>query len=263
MLWVALSSFLVGSVTPVSSTPTDAKKPGLADQSIPARYRGKNVLNKPRGFNEKVIALTFDDGPHGKNTPKVLSEFDRVNGKTTFFVIGSLARSNKQLLHEMAQRGHVIGSHSWSHKAAPTAKEAGPEVWKTARAIYTATGQWPSVYRPPYGITTNRTSKVARQDGYGVIIWNKSGADTGSGATVKSITSMVVGTARPGDIVLLHDGAGKTDTTIKALPGILDKLKKQGYRFITVPDMLRRWDAHLAKQAKTKKQPAPPKPASK
>lgn len=243
----------------VGSGPTvpDAKKPGLADQSIPKRYRGKNVVNKPSKFTDKVIALTFDDGPHSKNTPKVLSEFDRVNGKTTFFVLGSLANRQKELVNEMAQRGHVIGSHSWSHKAAPTQKEAGPEIWKTARAIYDSTGQWPSIYRPPYGILDNRTSKVARQDGYGVIHWNKTGADTAKGATAKTIADRVINGAKPGDIVLLHDGAGKHDTTIAALPSILDALKKQGYTFVTVPDMLRRWDAHLTKQDKEKQKHKP------
>lgn len=263
MYWIALGSLLLGSRLTGSTPKYDAKKPGLADQSIPARYRGKNVINKPKGFSEKVIAITFDDGPHGKNTPQVLAEFQRVNGHTTFFVIGSLIKSRKALLNDMAQRGHVIGSHSWSHKAAPTAKEAGPEIWKTARAIHEATGQWPSVYRPPYGITTNRTSKVARQDGYGVVIWNKTGADTSSKATAKSIAGLVVSGAAPGDIVLLHDGAGKTDTTIKALPTILDKLKAKGYSFITVPDMLRRWDEFLIKQEAKKRQPKPTKPTSK
>lgn len=257
MLWIAASlSIMLGS----GGTTPDAKKPGLSDQSIPKRYRGKNVLNKPPKFTEKVIALTFDDGPHSKNTPKVLSEFDRVNGKTTFFVLGGLTNRQKELVNEMAQRGHVIGSHSWSHKAAPTQKEAGPEIWKTARAIYDSTGQWPSIYRPPYGILDNRTSKVARQDGYAVVNWNKTGADTAKGATAQSIAERVIGGAKPGDIVLLHDGAGKYDTTIKALPTILNALKKQGYRFVTVPDMLRRWDAHLTKleAQKQKQKPVPP-----
>lgn len=263
MSWIALSSMLAAGVFSGAAGTPDARKPGLADQSIPERYRGKNVINKPKGFNEKVIALTFDDGPHPQNTPQVLNQFDRVDGKTTFFVVGTMAKANRRLLNDMAMRGHVIGSHSWSHKAAPTDKEAGPEIWKTARAIYDATGQWPSVYRPPYGIIDNRTSKVARQDRYGVILWNKSGADASSKATAKSIAQQVIGTAKPGDIVLLHDGPGKANTTIKALPTILDGLKKQGYSFITVPDMLRRWDAHVVRQAKTKKQPPSPKPTSK
>ncbi len=238
---LALTFALAFPFAPTGTGMGDAKLPGLADQTVPERYRGRNVINKPKGFSEKVVALTFDDGPDPSNTPKVLTLFAKYNGHTTFFVIGSYAKRQQALLRVAAKRGHVIGSHTWSHSAKPTAKKAGPEIWMTAKTIHDATGVWPSVFRPPYGITGNLTSKVARQDRYGVIVWNRSSADTAHNVTSDDIFQNVIGT-QPGDIVLMHDGPGKSKT-IKALPSILQVLDRKGYKFITVPDMLRRWDA--------------------
>lgn len=218
-----------------------------ADQTIPARYRGKKVLNVPKGFKEKVIALTFDDGPEPKVTPKILDSLDKYGAKATFFVLGNYSSRHKNILLDTALRGHVIGSHTWSHPAKPTKKKAGPEVWKTAKTIYMATGQWPSVFRPPYGLDKAYTAQLARREGYSSILWNKSGADTAKGANADSVYINATGNARPGDIILFHDGPGKSFTAA-AVPRILKTLSKNGYEFITVPDMLRRWDAFLAEK---------------
>lgn len=224
-----------------------------ADQSVPERFVGRNALNKPRGFKEKVVALTFDDGPDPRNTPKVEKYLAKYDAKATFFMIGEYASRHQNLVREVAEHGHVVGSHSWSHPAAPKKNVAGPEVWKTARTIYSATGVWPSIFRPPYGIQSSWTAKIARIEGYGVILWNRSGVDTVKGATANEIAYRVL-KAGPGDIVLMHDGPGKQET-VKAVPRILKALQKRGYRFVTVPDMLRRWDAFLAEKERKSKVP--------
>lgn len=223
-----------------------------ADQSVPVRYRGKKVLNVPKGFSEKVIALTFDDGPEPKVTPKVLKALAEYDAKATFFVLGSYAKRHPAIVRETALSGHVVGSHTWSHPAKPTKKNAGPEIWKTANAIHTATGIWPSTFRPPYGLDKAYTAQLARREGYSSIIWNKSGADTAKGATEDTIYFNATKGARPGDIVLFHDGPGKAHTAA-AVPRILKTLRKNGYEFVTVPDMLRRWDAFLAEKERRQK----------
>lgn len=220
-----------------------------ADQSIPARYRGKKVLNVPKGFKEKVIALTFDDGPEPKVTPKVLAALEKYDAKATFFVLGNYASRHKEIVRLTAEQGHVVGSHTWSHPAKPTQRRAGPEIWKTARTIYAATGQWPSVFRPPYGLDKAYTAQLARREGYSSIIWNKSGADTARHANADTVYINATKWARPGDVVLFHDGPGKAFTAA-ALPRVLKTLQKNGYQFITVPDMLRRWDAFLIEKEK-------------
>ena len=237
------------ALPPAASLPsTDVKPRGYANQSVPERYRGRTILNKPRGFKEKVVALTFDDGPDTKNTAKICGYLSRYNGKATFFVLGSYTVRNPKLVRYAAERGHVIGSHSWSHPSSPPKKAAGPEVWKTAHAIHKATGVWPSLFRPPYGIMNGRMAKVARTEGYGVVIWNRSGADAVGEPTASEIAARVL-KARPGDVVLLHDGPKKA-ATVKAVPTILKGLNAKGYKFITVPEMLRKWDAYLKSKGK-------------
>lgn len=226
-----------------------------ADQTVPARYRGQKILNVPHGFNEKVIALTFDDGPEPKVTPKILATLRKYDAKATFFVLGNYASRHKDLILQTALEGHVVGSHTWSHPSKPTKKKAGPEIWKTASTIHAATGQWPSVFRPPYGLDKAYTAQLARREGYPSIIWNKSGADTAKRANADTVYFNATKRARPGDIILFHDGPGKSFTAA-AMPRVLKTLKKNGFEFITVPDMLRRWDAFLANKERAQQMAA-------
>ncbi len=245
--------------------PTDTKTPRpVADQTVPARYRGKLVLNKPRGITEKVIALTFDDGPDPVNTPRLLNILDKYNAKATFFVIGSYATHHLGVVTETHRRGHVVANHTWSHKARPAQSAAKGEIDRTAALIKKATGRTPTLFRPPYGIRNNATTKVAMAQGYPIVLWNRISADTARNATVNNITYNVLSLASPGDIVLFHDGPGKKKT-IDAVPRILADLQKKGYRFVTIPEMLAIWDAHESKgKAPTdKKQTAAPRPAAK
>lgn len=236
------AAFLAGHLAKPRTLPAT-----YADQSVPARFQGKKVLNVPKGFKEKIIALTFDDGPDPKNTLKILDALDRYEAKATFFVIGSYAKRHEELVRLTAERGHVVGSHTWSHPAKPTKKTAGPEIWKTAKAIYESTGVWPSVFRPPYGLDKALTAQVARREGYSSVIWNKSGADCAKNANSDTVYINSTAYARPGDIVLMHDGPGKAYTAA-AVPRILKTLSKNGYKFVTVPEMLRRWDTFIAEK---------------
>lgn len=221
-------------------------RPNYADQSVPVRFKGNLVLNKPHGFTEKVVALTFDDGPWPKVTPKVLKALKEGDAKATFFVIGRQAEQHPELVKEAVDEGHVVGSHTWSHKARPTREAAGPEIHKTARAIFMATGQWPSMFRPPYGLQDSWTTKLSRSAGYGTILWNRLGPDSVKKPDAAKIAKQVLETVKPGDVVLFHDGPGK-DATAAALPTILKKLKAEGYRFVTVSELTHKWDIQFAK----------------
>lgn len=242
------AALLVAAPANPSLSAGDIRPLGYANQTVPERYRGRTILNKPKGFKEKVVALTFDDGPNVKNTAKICGYLARYGGKGTFFVLGSYAARNKRLVRYVAERGHVVGSHSWSHPSNPSKDHAGPELWRTARVIFRSTGVWPSVFRPPYGIIDGRLAKIARTEGYGVVIWNKSGGDAVGEPTASEIATRVL-RVRPGDVVLLHDGPGKSETA-KAVPTILKGLSAKGYKFITVPEMLRKWDAYLKSKGK-------------
>jgi peptidoglycan-N-acetylglucosamine deacetylase len=228
-----------------------------ADQTVPKRYHGRTILNKPKGFNEKVVALTFDDGPEPLVTPLILKTLAKEGAKATFFVIGSYAKRHPDLVLKAVEEGHVVGSHTWTHKAKRTKKQSGPEIWWTAKSIHNATGIWPAVFRPPYGIDKAWPAKIARSEGYPSVLWNKSSADTARNATAGSVYWNAATNIRPGDIILFHDGPGKAHTA-KAIPKIIATYKKHGYEFITIPEMLRRWDSFAsaqwaAKEAKRKK----------
>ncbi|MEQ1822764.1 MAG: polysaccharide deacetylase family protein [Fimbriimonadaceae bacterium] len=228
-----------------------------ADQSIPKRYHGRSILNKPAGFNEKVVALTFDDGPEPTVTPQILKTLEKEGVKATFFVIGSYAKRHPQLVLQTAQAGHVVGSHTWTHKANRSRQQAGPEVWWTAKTIYRATGAWPAVFRPPYGLDKGWTARIARAEGYPSVLWNKSSADTARNATAGTVYWNSATNIRPGDVILFHDAIGKAHTAA-AIPKVIATYKKHGYEFVTVPEMLRRWDAFATakwaeKYAKQKK----------
>lgn len=226
-----------------------------ADQSIPARYRGATVLNKPKGFNEKLVALTFDDGPDKNTTPAVLEILKSNNIKATFFVLGNSVRLHPDITYRTALEGHVIGSHSWNHPAHTTKEGAKVQIWQTAKAIYNATGQWPSLYRPPYGIQKSEHNILAKSEGYASVLWNVVGADAVGKPTVASIIRDVLDNIKPGSIVLFHDSHGKKDT-ITALPTIISGLNKLGYKYVTVPEMLRHWDAFIVATEKAKAEKA-------
>lgn len=227
-----------------------------ADQTVPARYLGKLILNKPVGFSEKVIALTFDDGPDPKNTTQVVNAFAKNGGgKATFFVIGQYAAKHPDIVKWTADQGHVIGNHTWAHPANCSPARAKVEIDRTDWAIYNATGRRPTTFRPPYGIRTSATSRLAMQRGVPSVLWNRLGPDSVQHPSESVIVNTVLSQASPGDIVLFHDGPGK-HATANAIDRILPALVQRGFTFVTVPDMLRRWDAFLTDQAAKKAEKA-------
>lgn len=218
----------------------NADEPRPSDWSIPASYRGKIVHRRVRYFPEKLLALTFDDGPDTEITPKILKTLGEHNAHATFFVLGQWAQRHPDLLKEMGEAGHAIGSHSFSHPARPSAEKAAWELEKTDAIIQEATGRKPALFRPPYGITNNSLTSLALQQHYAVILWTVSSADT-TRIGVDGIIQNVVHTPDPGDIVLMHDGHGHYKTA-QALPQILKELGAAGFKFVTVPELLRAWE---------------------
>lgn len=217
-----------------------------AAAKIPAAYVGKTVLNKPR-VQEKVVALTFDDGPSPLTTPSVLNALKKYKAKATFFVVGQMASHNKKLLRQMVKEGHVIGNHSFSHAYRPDQTKAAYELSLTNQIIYDAIGKYPALFRPPGGIMDSWTARIAKSKGMSSVIWTGSSGDT---ATKSSdvVYRNVVGSAHPGAIILMHDVKYHT---VAAVPAILKTLKKNGYRFVTVPEMLNIWER--AKEAESRK----------
>ena len=241
------------TAAPSAAVPARAAKPalaalpadlGLGDWTVPDRYRGKLVTARVRYFPRKLLALTFDDGPDPTLTPQVLKTLATYRAHATFFVLGGNAQSHLGLLRQMAAAGHAVGSHSYQHLYKATPAQAESNLDKTAEVIERGTGRRPTLFRPPGGFTDGALARLAREQGYAVILWTISSADT-TKIGPEVIARNVIHTPNPGDIVLMHDGAGH-GRTIQALPQILRELGAAGFQFVTVPELLRAWTEWLA-----------------
>lgn len=210
----------------------------LSDQES-AKSQQKSDVNAP---TEKVlpIALTFDDGPWPETTSQVLDVLKKNNVKATFFVVGKQVQKHPQLLRQIVTEGHAIGNHTWSHQYHQYyTAAAAQELDDLAALIYKTTGVKTSLFRPPAGILNNGLVTVAHQKKYAVIMWSVDSKDWRyRGNTPQSLVENVLKDAKPGGIVLLHDGGGDRSTTVKALPILITQLKKHGYTLVTVPELL-------------------------
>lgn len=189
--------------------------------------------------DEKVIALTFDDGPHSTYTPQILDLLEQYNAKATFFVIGERAEKYQDLIYQMGQDGHEIANHTYTHPLKITPAKLEEELKKTNEIIHDITGTYPIFYRPVGGSYNDRIINTAIDNGYKVIMWSWH-QDTEDWKTpgVKKIVSKVLSGAKPGDIVLFHDAGGDRTQTVQALEEILPELQKQGYRFVTISELI-------------------------
>ncbi len=213
------------------------------DWAIPARYKRTTVLNRAKAFSAKTIALTFDDGPDPKVTPFILDILKKNNVKATFFVLGKAAKRHPMLLRRIAADGHAIGNHSWSHGKGKTKDQAIWELIRTNQAVIFATGNCPTLFRPPYGIRDGEYSAQAKAMGMASVLWTSIDGDTATKSPEKMLA--YVGTPKNGEIILCHDGPGKI-ATIQMVSMLISKLKKKSYEFATVPELLSTWDKHLA-----------------
>lgn len=185
--------------------------------------------------SRRLVSLTFDGGPTRQYTPKVLSILDRFNVKATFFVRGSFAANHTRLLKRIYRKGHEIANHSYTHPMFPS----GRELSRTNRVIRRLTGFRPCLFRAPYGAVDRALIERARNQGMLTIGWDVDSWDGFiEGLSAGTIFDRVTGMARPGSIVLMHDGIGSHAGTVKALPRILRRLKARHLRQVTVSRLL-------------------------
>lgn len=189
----------------------------------------------------KCVALTFDDGP-GPDTPRLLDELDRAHARATFFVVGANASAHPGLVRRMADAGHEVGGHTRSHRdltrLAPIQVHA--EVQQTQDVVRRLTGRAPVLLRPPYGASNGVVTDVARSLGLVQALWNVDTLDWRD-RDASIIADRAVDRARPGGVILMHDTYG---TSVDAVPGIVARLKGEGYTLVTVSDLLAARHAH-------------------
>lgn len=193
------------------------------------------------------VAMTFDDGPSGKLTPKLLDILAAHHMKVTFFVLGECVQENPDVLRRAAREGHEIASHSWSHPnfAKLSDESVRWQLQRTDDIIRTTIGTRPTLFRPPYGsITARQKRSIHDQFGYDIILWDVDPLDwKRPGPSI--VRSRILKETHPGSIILSHD---IHDQTIEAMPSTFDQLQAKGFQFVTVSELL------------AKATPVPPKP---
>ncbi len=218
---------------------------------LPKSSQGTIVYQGKLKSNEKVIALTFDDGPGPKNTAQVLEILKKNNIKATFFMVGQMVKYFPQIAKQVAADGHVIGNHTWHHwYFQMDGATAASEIDRTADIIYKTTGEKTTLFRPPGGFLNNGLAQYAKNKKYAVMMWSEESGDAERRSPqVPMLVKNVLKYAKPGAIVLLHDGGGNRSKSVKALPEMIAGLKAQGYRFVTIPQLLE-MQAHEQSAAK-------------
>ncbi len=189
--------------------------------------------------SQMKIALTFDDGPHPRYTPKILDILKKYDVKATFFVIGENAHYYSDALCRAAKEGHEIANHTYSHVtfSRDNLYKLQDEIFACENEIYGLIGSKTKLFRPPEGLISNQISSMANALDYDVILWD---IDTKDWAHTppERIADNVVQNIKSGDVILMHDFIGERSPTPEALELFIPILLKKGYKFVTVSELI-------------------------
>ncbi len=185
----------------------------------------------------KGVALTFDDGPHPQGTPIVLEILREAEARATFFLVGEQVERRPALAAEIVAAGHRVELHCYRHRNALrlTGRQFLDDAERGCAAIEEASGQSIADHRPPYGIYSAAALRACQRREWRPVLWSKWGRDWRGRAMARSIAELATGSARDGDIVLLHDAdyysaPGSWARTVAALPIILEELDSCGLK---------------------------------
>nr|WP_138493172.1 polysaccharide deacetylase family protein [Paenibacillus pinistramenti] len=203
--------------------------------------RGEIVWEVPT--TDKVVALTFDDGPDPEKTPAILNLLKQYDAKATFFVVGNRVEQYPDILLEEFREGHEIGNHTYKHtyfNMIKNARTMPEEISRTEDSIFALTGQRTTLFRPPGGYYNSQLIDYTKSHGYLAVLWSWH-QDTRDWARpgVGRITDKVLRNLHSGDIILMHDHVEHSLQTVEALRIILPELKKRGYECVTVTELLK------------------------
>jgi len=194
----------------------------------------RSLSMSPGGLKE--IALTFDDGPVPSTTPKILQVLDKEGVKATFFVVGKMVEKYPSLLKEIWEKGHDVGNHTYSHPDLTklSKQDIQKELDKTRILIKKTTGKDMYLFRPPGGRYDNKVIVTTTLTGYKMILWTDYPEDYGC-LSSRLIYEKAISKAEEEGIILLHNGL---DATLEVLPRIISQLRKEGYSFVTISELM-------------------------
>lgn len=205
---------------------------------------GAKISYSQVNITEKVVAMTFDDGPHPSLTPKLLDILKARNIKCTFFVIGKQAQMYPNIIRRMISEGHEVANHTWTHPSLTSRSDdqIRSELKQSEDAMLAAANYRPHLIRPPYGAINTRIKELMFAEfGYSTIMWSVDPQDWRRPG-VSVVTSRLVNGAHPGAIMLAHD---IHPPTIEAMPAMFDQLLAKGYQFVTVSQLLNMEKANM------------------
>ena len=185
------------------------------------------------------IALTFDDGPHPRQTREILDVLAEYNVRATFFMVGENVANYSDAARAVAKAGHEIGNHTFTHcpMSAARVSELETELEMCEEIIEKVCGCEPSLFRPPQGCVTSFVESCAAEGEYKLILWSLDTRDW-EGRDADAIAQTVLREVRPGAIILMHDYIGKNAHTAEALRIILPRLLEDGYELVSVSELL-------------------------
>jgi len=196
--------------------------------------------------SQKLVALTFDDGPSPVWTPQLLDKLKEKHAKATFFMIGKHAEEYPDIARRVAAEGHEIGNHTYDHHGIffYTKEELNKEVLAAEEVIRSITGVSTVYFRPPKAWITDDEKKWLNEEGYRTVLWTLNSKDWVQ-FDDKYILKYLLKRVKPGDILLFHDSGGVFDInngdrheTVKTIPRLIDELRKRGYQFVTVSELI-------------------------
>jgi len=195
---------------------------------------------------ERLAVLTFDDGP-SPYTSSLLDVLEEYEVRATFFMLGENVERFPAVAAEVAKRGHAIGNHTYEHTrlVGLSFDVAMREVERGRASILRATGVRSHLFRPPYGQFDTASFLAVRLMNYKPVLWSVAGVDWRKDKAGQIVDRVLAG-IQPGGIILLHDGAtcakggriSDREQTVRATRALLETLLSQGYRFVTIPDMI-------------------------
>jgi peptidoglycan/xylan/chitin deacetylase (PgdA/CDA1 family) len=202
---------------------------------------GEKLLINDVSTSQKVVAITFDDGPNPIFTAQVLEIFREAEGKATFFMIGEQMDKHPEMVKKVVEQGHEIGNHTYTHPKLSqlSLAECLAEIERTEKLLEELVGQKPVVFRPPYLDYNQDTILIMQQKDYPMIgalnmeaqDWEMPGVDH---ILVKSRDCV-----KNGSILIFHDGYGDRSQTIEAVRILVSELTSQGYQLVTVSELLK------------------------
>lgn len=208
----------------------------------------EDLIIKCGNTNEKLLALTFDDGPDEDFTPQILDILKKYNVKATFYVVGEKVQYNKKIVKRQFEEGHEIGNHTYTHinVSKNGYNTIDKEIGETQNEIKSVTGIYPKTFRPPYRAISKDMCEVIKQRNMSIVLWSYVDAKDWQSPGVNSIVNSIESGIKNGCIILLHDYnklRSPKSQTIEALDIIIPDLLEKGYEFVTVSELIQ----HLQK----------------